>query len=197
MAVGIAAGETKTRKPVDESHPCVAAAVAVLKRVGGPLPISVIFDHAHEMGLLPASSVNTIRGRLSQHVKGMRNPSVVPLSGRRGWTLAGTAAGTPAPILTGRLRDFVLTPQAVRAGGAPADFVRLVELSPGGTLTVRGALMRHIDGAGGLDWLLAGAGGLVRFPADVVERLRRARGIAGRARVIHAIERRDNRSAVA
>lgn len=191
MAAGIAAGETKTRKPVDASHPCVAAAVAVLRQVGGPLPISVIFEHAYEMGLLPASAHNTIRGRLSQHALGVQHPAVVPLSGRRGWTLTGAAEEAPPSIGEAtRLRDVTLTPRTMRRAGAPADFVRLVELTPGGTMTVRSALMRPIDGPG-LDWLLAGAGGLLRFPDVTADKLRRASGVGGRARVIHALERRD------
>lgn len=197
MAVGIAVGETKTRRLVDAEHPCVAAAVAVLRQVGGPLSVSAIFEHAHEMGLLPASAHNTIRGRLSQHVMGERNPSVVPLSGRRGWTLSRDAVKAPKRVRRARtsaasgLRDYILTPRRMRRRRAPAAFVRLVEQSPGGTMSVRSALVHDLDEAS-LAWLLKGAGGLVRFPEDVVDRLRRATGPAGRARVIHALERRTD-----
>jgi len=60
--------EQKKRRPVTHKHPCIAAAIHVLKTSGGgPLQAKVIFQRAFDRGLLASTAYNTLRGRLSQH----------------------------------------------------------------------------------------------------------------------------------
>lgn len=60
--------EQKKRRPVTHKHPCIAAAIHVLKTAGGgPLQAKAIFQRAFDRGLLASTAYNTLRGRLSQH----------------------------------------------------------------------------------------------------------------------------------
>jgi hypothetical protein len=189
--------ERKTRRPVTIEHPCIAAAVAVLAEVGRPLKVGEIFERAYEKGLLPKSSENTIRGRLSQHLQHVELPAIAHLSERRRWTLTAVGADASSQSTTRRLagtrlRDVVLTPDWLREHNAPAQFIRYVSARPDQRLTFRAALLSPwADDAALLGWLLKGCGGAFVFEDEGFrDRLRRARGVTGRARVIHAVERR-------
>jgi hypothetical protein len=88
---------SQKRKPVDHRHPCVAAAIHVLKEVGGgPLSAIAIFQRAFDQGLLAASAYNTLRARLSQHQK--VETVVVVKAGAAAYMLSesGIPADTPA-----------------------------------------------------------------------------------------------------
>ena len=83
--------EVGKRRPVTHKHPCIAAAIHVLKDVGGgPLPAVVIFRRAHDQGLLAATAYHTLRGRLSHH---QRASQVVVVKTDAGYMLA--AEGVP------------------------------------------------------------------------------------------------------
>jgi hypothetical protein len=86
--------KSQKRKPVDHRHPCVAAAIHVLKDAGGgPLPAVLIFRRAYDRGLLATTAYNTLRARLSQH---QNVESVVVVRTDAGYMLA--AEGVPRDV---------------------------------------------------------------------------------------------------
>ena len=171
------------RRPVTGDHPCIAAAVAVLKKYGGPMAVSEIFEHAEEDGLLPASAHNTIRGRFSAHARTAR-PLLVPWLGG-GWGLAVPGAlidarAAQAPAGTGLARR--VDADTLGRKGAPRPLVALVRVL--GPLSLRALLLRPLTHPA-LTWLL----GAFRFKATTRERLLRARGVQGRCAVLNHEER--------
>jgi hypothetical protein len=168
--------ETKKRRPIGDDHPVIAAARKVLAEVGGPLKVNAIFDRAHEKGLLPKSSSNTIRGRLSQHVqhvqRGLVPPAVVPLPHRRGWMLA-----------EGRLREVKLTEAWAKEAGAPDTLVELIhEEGSNGRVALSKVLSTRLDRVT-LTWVLD----TLPFDDALRARLLNADGAEGRREVLRGL----------
>ena len=158
--------ERKSRRPVDEEHPVIAAMVKALRAVGGPLKLSRIFAVALESGDLPESAHNTIRGRASQHMETVA-PVLIKLPKRRGWMRRDA-----------RLRKLKVTREWVTDAGAPSPLVDLVgDLN--GNPSLERVLKERIDSAS-VEWLLE----TLPFDADLAERLREATSTAERREVL-------------
>lgn len=177
----------RERRPVTGEHPCIAAAVAVLKQHGGPMRIGEIFELAEEAGLLPGSSHNTIRGRFSAH-QAERSPLIVPAPGRT-WALnARSRVATLRSV--GRTWGRVIDVTWLRRKRAPAALVKVVEGAPDGKLTARALVLRQLDPAA-LAWILHS----LPLKVELRERLLRARGVQGRTSTLNAEERRERDAA--
>lgn len=135
--------EKKKRRPVTHKHPCIAAAIHVLRDAGGgPLTAKAIFTRAFDRGLLAATAYNTLRGRLSQH-QDVECP-VVLKADDGGYVLRAlipedlppaTACAPNRPPLPGALRDDPLAivptpPPARRRRSREATQVRDILVTP-------------------------------------------------------------------
>ena len=164
--------ETKSRKPVDEGHPVISAAISVLLRVGGPMKLTRLFRTANEEGLLPVSAGNTIRGRMSQHVQHAhrdgKDPAVVRLPKRRGWML-----------LDGALRKLRLTREWMQDVRAPGGLAALVNDLDGQATLARVMRERGLDEAS-ITWLLE----TLPFDPALRARLERAANASERRQVL-------------
>ena len=164
------------RRPVTQEHPCVTAAVEVLKRAGRPMLPSDIFREAEAAGLLPASARHTLRARLSEHTR-TETPLMAQVEGA-GYALLRRrpprAQGTVTVVWLKRRR-------------APASLVATVETA--GPLTFRALFLRPLAPVE-VEWLARKTPGLrAAFRAS----LQRARGVQGRTCAYMHEERRGSR----
>lgn len=59
--------ESKSRAPINETHPMIRAAVAVLSLTGTKMSSRDIFTIGVDLGLIKTNQYNSLRARLSQH----------------------------------------------------------------------------------------------------------------------------------
>jgi hypothetical protein len=186
--------ETNPRRPVLADHPCVVAAVAVLRETG-PLGAGAIFEHAVERGLLPPTAGNTLRSRLAAHA-GTPGAVLDVLPKRKGYRLTDPAADATMGLPGGdaALRGKVLTLEVLRearkvAGKAPPTLALYVQAA--GAVPLKAALLTASGAA--LEWLLRA----FPFPEALAEGLRGAEGgLRGRACVLAVAERKRERRVV-
>lgn len=187
--------EEKPRRPVLADHPCVVAAVAILRDFPDGMGAGAIFERAVARGLLLPSAGNTLRARLAAHA-GTVGAVLTVLPKRKGYRLAdpfadattglpGGDASLRATVLTGvTLRDA-----RARAGKAPPTLAQYVDAV--GAVPLKAALLTATGAA--LEWLLRA----FPFPEALAEGLRNAEGgLRGRACVLAVAERKRERRVV-